>query len=217
MVVIVANGEFPKSLRCMDILRRAEHVVCCDGAAVSMMAEGLEPEIVVGDLDSLPPECRRRLEGRVVHVAEQETNDLSKSVRYCMAQGWLDVVILGAGGRREDHALGNIALLVDFSKALRRCRMVSDYGCFEVAAASRRFVSQRGQPVSIFCFDRTMPISSNGLQYPLNQLKLNALWNATLNVAEGDHFELTFPGPEPVLVYRGTMPTPTVEPDGFAW
>ncbi len=217
MVVIVAHGEFPKSLRCMDILRRAEHVVCCDGAAEAMMEAGFEPEIVIGDLDSLPLECRRRLEERVVHVAEQETNDLFKAVRYCVSKGWLDVTILGASGKREDHALGNVALLVDFSKVLRSCRMVSDYGCFEVATASRRFVSFPGQPVSIFCFDRTMPISSKGLQYPLDKLKLNALWNATLNVAEGDHFELDFPGPEPVLVYRGTMPTPIVEPDGFAW
>ena len=48
----------------------------------------------------------------IVHVTEQETNDLNKAFRYCLANGWTDIVILGATGKREDHTLGNIGLLM---------------------------------------------------------------------------------------------------------
>ena len=43
-----------------------------------------------------------------VRVAEQETNDLDKAIRLCRERGWGDLVVVGATGLREDHAIGNV-------------------------------------------------------------------------------------------------------------
>ncbi len=110
--VILANGSFPRRKCLLETLRAAARIVCCDGAASALLRAGLEPDLVVGDLDSLDPVLKKRFGKRLVHESEQETNDLSKAFRACMARGWTSIVILGAGGRREDHLLGNASLLL---------------------------------------------------------------------------------------------------------
>ena len=102
-VVILANGAFPQKENALSYLRKADRLVCCDGATNKAIAHGLTPDFIVGDLDSLSPELKERFSDRIVHIAEQESNDLSKSFAFCLSKGWKNIVILGASGEREDH------------------------------------------------------------------------------------------------------------------
>ena len=94
--VILADGDFPASERTLTMLRNADRIICCDGAAVPLLAAGLIPERIVGDLDSLPLELKERYADRLLQESEQESNDLTKAFRYCQAQGHDSIVILGA-------------------------------------------------------------------------------------------------------------------------
>ena len=102
--VILANGLFPTAEEPLRLLREARYVVCCDGAA----CHWLQCDAIVGDGDSVPEELRNRL----IQIDEQEDNDLTKATRYCLSKGMRRIVYLGATGRREDHTLGNISLIV---------------------------------------------------------------------------------------------------------
>ena len=197
--VILANGGFPAALEPLSVLRRARRIVCCDGAAVALSAAGLEPAAVVGDLDSLPAVWRKRYADRLAPDPGQADNDLAKAFRYCLAQGWRDLAILGATGLREDHTLGNLAWLVDFAREAR-VRMVTDHGLFLPVLKSARFPCEPGQAVSIFSFDPATAIRSTGLVYPLRGLRLTRWWQATLNQAAGRRFEVRFRG-GPLLVF----------------
>ena len=85
--VILAAGDFPRAGgAAWRLLAGAKRVVCCDGAAQAYRRRfKREPLAIVGDLDSL--KGGRSGGARIVHVAEQETNDLAKAVRWCAAQG----------------------------------------------------------------------------------------------------------------------------------
>ncbi|NLG02134.1 MAG: hypothetical protein GX565_18565, partial [Lentisphaerae bacterium] len=105
---------------------------------------------------------RARYRDRLVAVAEQESNDLAKAFRFCVGQGWRDLVIVGATGLREDHTLGNLAWLADFAQALHASDsarvggsvvLLTDTGVFTPALASMQFRSHAGQQVSIFSFE----------------------------------------------------------------
>ena len=199
--VILANGDFPALPHSLRILQEAERIVCCDGAAQALLAHAMEPTVVIGDLDSLNDNVKERLRGRIIQVAEQDTNDLNKAFRYCLSQGWLDITILGATGKREDHTLGNISLLADFAKQAPAIRMVTDYGCFLPMLASGTISCTPGQQVSIFALDSDTPIVSHGLKYPLNGLAPHRWWEATLNEALGDSFTLDFPEGKSLLLF----------------
>ena len=199
--IILAAGDFPTHPVPLAALDGAAHVVCCDSAAGKLLDYGREPDAVVGDMDSLPPALRQRLGDRVHHVAEQDDNDLAKAFRFALSQGWRDLVILGATGRREDHALGNIAWLADFAPLADSVEMVTDNGVFRAYLPPlARFRVVPGMQVSIFGFDPSDPVTGTGLKFPVEELRLARWWTAALNEAVTDEVTLSF-ATSPLIVF----------------
>ncbi len=187
LTVVLANGAFPESEELLGMLRSARRLVCCDGAVNPLLAwRGRAPDVVVGDLDSMDPRARAEFPGAEFRrVREQDTNDLAKALRYCLRKGWRDVAILGAAGRREDHFLGNLGHLADFSEKLPRLRMETDEGTFSVVRGEGVVPTAPGRSVSFIAFDPEVRVTADGVVYPVEDLRLGSLWTATLNVCTG--------------------------------
>ena len=182
--VIVANGLFPTHAIPLAILHHAKHVVACDGAICHVP----QAETVIGDGDSVPEVFRHKL----IRVDEQEDNDLTKATRYCISQGWQRMAYLGATGKREDHTLGNISLLMRYYRDFAvQGIMFTDYGFFTPMSGDHTFESIPGQQVSIFNFDCTR-ITSEGLRW--NSYAYEQWWQGTLNEATGNTFTLRADG-----------------------
>ncbi len=190
--VLLADGSFPSHPQAVACLQKAETIVCCDGAAQKLLDFGREPDFIVGDFDSITPSLRSRYHERLVHIPDQETNDLTKGFRFCMQQGATHITILGATGLREDHTLGNISLLMDYAKLLPNVIMMTDFGIFTVLSRSEAIASYAGQQISLFSIDPSLKITSTGLKYPLTNLSLSNWWQGTLNESLSDHFRLDF-------------------------
>ena len=119
-VVIICDGRFPKSDYPRYLISNADFVICCDGAlrkfirnSTSIFGEKKLPDVVVGDMDSLPATLRKRHSNIIVQIDEQEHNDQTKAFRWALENltGISQIYILGATGEREDHTIGNISLL----------------------------------------------------------------------------------------------------------
>lgn len=189
--VIVADGTFPQHEIPLGYIMSAERIICCDGSAENSIYAGFNPEAIVGDMDSLSTELANRFADRIFQDVSQDTNDLTKAVEWCREMNYNDIVIVGATGKREDHTIGNISLLVDYAKNIN-VKMVTDTGIFLPFLNSCNVQSFPGQQVSIFSIDPETEITSAGLKYPLTHYKIKNWWVATLNVALGDSFTLEF-------------------------
>jgi len=197
---ILAGGTFPTHPVPLDALHAAGRIVCCDGAAAGLVAAGLEPAAIAGDLDSLPDDLQRRFADRLHRDPGQDDNDLAKAFRFCRAQGWDQIAILGATGRREDHTLGNLGWLPAFA-AEAEVALLTDAGVFCAVTGAAVCASFAGQPVSVFTFDGRTALRGRGLRYPLDGLRPSRWWEATLNEALGDSFEVAADG-GPTLVFQ---------------
>lgn len=189
--VILANGTYPTHPVPLAALCTADLIVCCDGAAEKLTDHGHEPGVIIGDLDSVPAAIRKKYAEILVRDSDQETNDLTKAVKWCLGRGIKEVTILGATGIREDHTLGNISLLADYGKMIDAV-ILTDTGTFRVYDHSVAIESHPGQQVSLFSIDPSLKVTSSGLKYPLDGLRLNSWWRGTLNEAEGLTFNLDF-------------------------
>ncbi len=199
-IVVLANGAPPTHPIPLGHLRAADTLVCCDGAHAAARALGREPDFVVGDGDSISAADRAALGERFVRVTEQDTNDLAKAFRFAVRLNPARIVILGATGLREDHALGNIFWLLDFAVAFPEVSICTDAGVFEVVACEREFECVPGEAVSVFAPDRDTRAMSRGLEWPLDGLRFVDLHCATLNRTTGDSFSIA--PTRPVLIYR---------------
>ncbi len=198
--VILADGLFPEHKVPLEYLRKARHIICCDGSAETLVKIGFEPEAIVGDLDSVSKEIAEKYADRLHRDPDQETNDLTKAVSWCTGKGYKKIVILGGTGKREDHTIGNISLLAEYAEA-SEVIMVTDTGIFSPHLKSCTISSFPGQQVSIFAINPETEVTSAGLKYSLRKLKLHNWWRGTLNEAVGSSFRLSFKG-GPVIVYR---------------
>lgn len=185
--VILANGEYPMHELPLRILSESAFVVCCDGAANEYIARGHTPDVIIGDGDSLSPDNKIRFAPIILQIADQETNDQTKAVQYLQSKGYKKIAIVGATGKREDHTLGNISLLIDYMKSGIEVRTFTDYGVFIPVKDSQTFASHAGQQVSILNFG-AKGLKGEGLVYPLSDF--SNWWQGTLNEATSNEFTI---------------------------
>ncbi len=207
-LVILCNGAFPTEAYPLYLLDSAEGVVCCDGALSRWLERtpSARPLAVVGDMDSLSPELQERFADVLFHETEQDFNDLTKAMRWVMKEHpeVADITILGATGLREDHTVGNLGLLMEYTRMFdlgdRRVSMVSDYGTAFAVTDSCDLHLGEGRRISLFSADNSLQISSEGLEWPLDGVVFDAWWKATLNRTSAPIVSLHFSHPSAVLV-----------------
>ena len=107
------------------------------------------------------------------------------TVHFLQKKGFRRIAIVGATGKREDHTLGNISLLIDYMKDGIEVRTITDYGMFIPAKDTQTFASHPGQQVSIFNFG-AKGLQGEGLVYPLSDF--TNWWQGTLNEATANEF-----------------------------
>jgi thiamine pyrophosphokinase len=135
------------------------------------------------------------------HNSDQQSNDLTKTVNWCIDRGIRAINILAGTGLREDHTLGNIGLLPSYNRMGVEVIMITDYGTLVPLLKGDRLTSYKGQKVSIFSFDSSTIFNSRNLLYPIENMRFNELWKGTLNQSVDDWFELAFESGS-VVVFR---------------
>ena len=185
--VVLAGGEYPTAQQPLEVLHNAPYTVCCDGAADSYIATGRVPDAIVGDGDSISASNRTKYATRLHIVAEQETNDQTKAVCFLLEQGKRRIAIVGATGRREDHTIGNISLLIEYARAGAQVRSFTDHGVFIPCNGDTTLKCRKGQQVSIFAIT-AKELSSEGLLYPIYDF--TNWWQGTLNECTGEQFTI---------------------------
>ena len=203
--VIICAGDFPQKEYPKYLISTADYIICCDGAfqtwlkkAPSIFGDLRLPNAIVGDMDSLSPSIQKKYSSIIVRIAEQDTNDQTKAFKYIM-ENYKDVEyihILGASGKREDHTIGNLSLLMEYCRMPIRDNLqidiVSDYSTAFAITDSCELHIGEGRTISIFSTDNSLNIKSEGLVWPTDSVVFDNWWKATLNKTSSDIVKLTF-------------------------
>jgi thiamine pyrophosphokinase len=88
-------------------------VVAVDGGAGAVLAAGITPLAVIGDMDSLPGAAAAAFADRLHLIPEQETTDFDKALRSTFAPMLLAV---GFSGGRFDHELAVLNALLRYAR-----------------------------------------------------------------------------------------------------
>lgn len=178
-VALVGGAELrPDDLT--TALSHARSLVAADGGADAVLAAGLSPEAVIGDMDSIGPAARRAF-AQVMHpVTEQESTDFDKALRHIAAPL---VLAVGVTGGRFDHELAVMHVLMRHA----------DRPCVVIGAQTLVFlcpprISLRLVPGSLVSLFPLAPVrvASQGLRWPTDGLAFApGELIGTSNAAEG--------------------------------
>ena len=102
-----------------DFLARREagafdYVIAVDGGFAHLDALGVEPDMALGDFDSLGyvPKCRRVSR----HPAHKDESDMELAMERAVNWGYDELFVYGALSGRLDHTVANLQLFARFSE-----------------------------------------------------------------------------------------------------
>ena len=169
LAIVVAGGDAPPLDRPIP---PHGSVIAADGGLDHVYARGLRVDLVVGDLDSVSVGAlaRARAEGVAIdhHPAAKDETDLELALDHACQRGATRVLVLGVGGGRLDHALGNLLLLASERYASIELDAWIGDATVSVVRVRRRFSWRSGDLVSLFAVGGpAFGVTTHGLEYPL--------------------------------------------------
>jgi len=112
---IFANGILRNSDFVKKLIQPGDFLIAADGGGVHLQSMQLIPDVVIGDMDSIPAEILIRFEQSGSQIqrfpAEKDETDLELAIRLALQHGGENMVIVAGLGGRLDQMLGNLGLL----------------------------------------------------------------------------------------------------------
>jgi thiamine pyrophosphokinase len=174
-------------------------ILCADGGADRALSLGVEPDFVIGDLDSLSGQARQRLQPeQLIRRPDQNSSDLEKALEFALDRKITEVTVIGVGGGRLDHQLFNLHVLERYSQVMDiRCMDSGGSGFF--LRGSVQLICQPGETITLMAFRRASGITTSGLRWNVHNATFewgvrNGLSNeaadrsVTISVKEGSLF-----------------------------
>ena len=163
--IILANGQYPSHPAALNMLHTAGTIICTDGSANKLLENGLTPNVIIGDMDSTTV-GQDSFKGLYVKISDQDNTDLDKALEWCKVNSLSQLTVLGTSQLREDHTIGNLILLANYSEELD-INFVTDYFTITCHHGKRSFTSFKQQLVSLLPVEDIKSITTEGLEFPL--------------------------------------------------
>ena len=145
-----------------------------DGAAAALIRLGLQPDVVVGDMDSLPPELAQTLAPeRLMRCDGQSDSDVDKALRALFTNGSpADLLyVTGALGGRVDHMLANLAALARYAHHTQI--VVLDPTCRIWFVTGRVTLDcEPDDVISLLAYPAAAKVSISSVKWPLDHARL---------------------------------------------
>ncbi len=173
-VLIFANGELPDLNKARLLPERDDYIICADGGTRHALALGLQPNLVIGDMDSLKEGQWQKLEKAGIPIElyphDKNETDLELALMRAVELEPTEILVIAALGGRLDHTLGNLALLSDSRLSVFNARF--DDGVEEIFFC-REQVEIRGRSEDIISLipwgGPVQGIQTKGMRWPLNR------------------------------------------------
>ena len=178
-VIIVSGGNIQRDFA-LDFLKKNKtekvDLIAADRGVEFFKGTDWQPEVAVGDFDSLSAEGTLYLQGlRETEIMrlkpEKDDSDTQSAVNQMIRRGAKDILILGATGTRLDHVLANLGLL-SMGKEKGLHIAIADQWNYITLAESGTILhreEQFGKYVSFFTVGGDVTgLTLRGFKYPLN-------------------------------------------------
>jgi len=136
-----------------------DFVACADSGYFLCKAAGIKPDIVIGDFDSLSKDIVSEIESLgiecIMHPGEKDDTDTMLCVKYGIALGYDDFVIIGGIGGDFGHTMANVQVLSFLTDMECGAVIVTEREKLFMADGLVSFSGRPGAKFSVFSFTET--------------------------------------------------------------
>jgi thiamine pyrophosphokinase len=166
-VILVGGGDVDWE-RLEPAVDQGHPVVAVDSGADALRGAGIDPDAIVGDMDSISSTRGWPDHAEVIEIAEQDSTDFEKALYTTSAALYL---AFGVMGRRLDHSLTALHTLIKYRS--RKSIVLID--CVDLVFIPNVPLTIDLPPSSRFSISPVVPtrfLGSTGLEFPLDGLTL---------------------------------------------
>jgi len=176
--VIFANGTFDEPRRARELLRADDLIIAVDGGSRHAWEVGVDPQLVIGDLDSLTADEEQRLRSSGAEIssfsARKDKTDLELALLHATSEGAESVLILAALGGRLDQTLANLLLLTLPQLSAVDVRIVEGHQEAFLIRDEATLQGRPGDTVSLVPLGGdAVGVTAEGLEWPLDDETLH--------------------------------------------
>ncbi|MFN5059735.1 MAG: thiamine diphosphokinase [Chloroflexota bacterium] len=176
-ILIVANAPVVPDRRMQQLATQANSIIAADGGALALQRAGIQPHILIGDLDSVSDIHVATLAGVGTEIRrfrrDKDETDLELALMAAVELGASHIDLCCVLGGRWDHTFATIALL---TMPILRDIHVCIYADSQVLQIVRDSVYIEGHTEHLVSLLPLTPevtgITTDGLQYPLENATL---------------------------------------------
>lgn len=170
--LIVLNGELPSLQLLESQWQNASLKICADGAAETLQAYGKNPDVIIGDMDSITNEQLVHFKSvKILKIVEQDTTDSEKALSYCLKHKINKVSLLGGFGGRIDHSLHTIELIKKFHRKGLSITSFTEFEKVYLIDQKTNLLDKPGTRVSIIpIFGDVSNVSLHGFDFDLQNV-----------------------------------------------
>jgi len=193
--IIFANGKLGDPTTVRKRILPGDLIVAADGGAGNCLKLSLNPDILIGDFDSIDPEQLQRLQQGgtqiIRHPARKDYTDLELALQHVQALGLTHCLVFAGLGARWDQTLANLLLPATVELSQVRIDFIDGNQELTVLRTGDRheILGRSGDTVSLIPLNADVHgVSTEGLEYPLADERL--VFGATRgvsNVLVGEH------------------------------
>jgi thiamine pyrophosphokinase len=176
--LVFANGDLnpgPMVNRALEEAGSEALAIGADGGAGHLLALGLRPHAIIGDMDSVSEavlaRCQAAGAALVRHPPGKDESDLELALLHAAAQGAGWIRVIAAMGGRLDQTLANVLLLTLLALQGRDVRLVAGrQAAWILRAGTHALAGDIGDTLSLIPLDGdARGVVTDGLAYPLRQ------------------------------------------------
>ena len=178
-ILLLLDGEEPSKPFVQKFAEKSVLVIATDGAARYANAYGIEPHIIIGDMDSITKDLRDNFEEQKVKIIEdpdQQTNDFEKALRYILDESLpKDIILLGIHGKRTDHLLTNFSVMLRYTDkfdSLIAYDATHEHHFLTAEKHWHSFTAPIGTSISLTPLPAAQGVTTSGLYYPLKNARM---------------------------------------------
>lgn len=167
---LLGNGRYPAESVLRRAIEKAAGIVCADGGAEIARRYAIQPDQIIGDLDSITPATRRYFSHRktvINHLPSQNENDLEKILIQLRSHSVKNYMLFGFLGKRFDQTIATLQVVKKYQRGHKFYMLSDDTECLCLPSGSYIFKTVAHQPLSLFGFQRAYGVTTRGLRYRL--------------------------------------------------
>lgn len=175
--LIISNGTIKDYDRLKKEIDTSDFIICADGGIEYLIKLNAEPDLVLGDLDSISQLGLDYIKNKSIQVklfpSIKDDTDTALALEYLLDRGFDEITFMGVTGTRMDHTMANILLLNTLLERGVKGKIIDDNNIIQLVDEYLEIEYMENSYVSIIPIsEKGVVVSLQGFFYNLNKGKI---------------------------------------------